>query len=75
MSLKNENVCFLCRDFFHVKMVLEAVKFAAGLASLAALLDAPHFAFSHRSLIAFVIDHLFDTVSLVSMAACIFYLN
>ena len=56
-------------------MVLEAVKFAAGLASLAALLDAPHFAFSHRSLIAFVIDHLFDTVSLVSMAACIFYLN
>lgn len=54
---------------------MEAVKFAGGLAALTALLDAPHLAFSQRSLIAFVIDHLYDTAAVVAMAACIFYLN
>ncbi|KAK7115526.1 hypothetical protein V1264_001375 [Littorina saxatilis] len=66
---------FILVNFFHVETVLEAVKFSVGLATLTALVDAPHLAFSQRSLLAYLIDHLFDTLSLVSMAACIFYLN
>lgn len=62
-------------NFFNVKTVLEAIKFALGLAFLTTLVDTPHLAFSQRSLIAYLIDHGFDCLSLFSMAACIFYLS
>ncbi|KAK7486805.1 hypothetical protein BaRGS_00021952 [Batillaria attramentaria] len=66
---------FILINFFHVKMVLEAVKFAGGLGVLCALIDIPHMAFSQRSLVAYLIDHAFDVVTLVSMAAWIFYFS
>ncbi|KAL8613392.1 hypothetical protein ACOMHN_057112 [Nucella lapillus] len=62
-------------SFFHVTKLMDALKFAAGLASVVTLVDAPHLAFSTRSLTTYLIDHLYDVITLMAMATCIFYLG
>lgn len=63
------------RHFFKVKTVVDGIKFAAGLVSLATLIDVPHLMFSQRNIVAFIINHLHNAVTVTTMAACLIYFS
>lgn len=55
--------------------MVDGIKFAAGLVSLATLIDVPHLMFSQRNIVAFIINHLHNAVTVTTMAACLIYFS
>jgi len=55
--------------FLGVTSVVQGVKVGLGMALLACLVDVCHCAFSKRSVIGFLIDHMYN--ALVFVSACV----
>lgn len=60
---------YVVGPYLGVKSVELAVKIGLGMALLAMLIDVSHCVFSHRSVVGFLIDHLYNT--LVFVVICV----
>ncbi|KAH3781797.1 uncharacterized protein LOC127841678 [Dreissena polymorpha] len=64
---------YVIGPYLGVRSVEEAVKVGLGMAALAMLVDVCHCAFSKRSVVGFIIDHLYNTCVFVSACASFAY--
>ncbi|KAL3866746.1 hypothetical protein ACJMK2_044023 [Sinanodonta woodiana] len=62
-------------SFLKVTSIAVAVKVGVSLTGMAMLVDLPHCLFGQRSLVVFVIDHIYNLLVFVTMSVCLVYLG
>lgn len=62
---------YILLSYLGISGVEAAIRIGVGLGALVTVSDIPHCLFSCRSVIVFIIDHLYDTAVFVAMCASI----